>query len=155
MIDDAGDVFYKTPMMNPKCLTILLSLSLTITAAFPLTSAQAQVGMDRSDVEFAYTDERPLVVVRFNQRNVYYERSLYGAVSKAVQVKPSVMFDVVAVSPIGRDRETQDRMKQLTARAGQKVMGSMREIGVPNSRMSYMETDDGAIEFPEVRIFAR
>ena len=41
----------------------------------------------------------PLMVVRFNQRHVYYQRPLYTAVSRALEVKPSARFTMVSVVP--------------------------------------------------------
>jgi hypothetical protein len=150
-------VLYKNQyIMCIRKTLISLSFSVLCLGVAGVSSyAQAQAVMNRPDVEYSYTSERPLMVVRFNQRNVYYERSLYGAVSKAVQVKPAVMFDVVAVSPISRDRDAQQRLEQTTSRAGQRVLESMREIGVPNSRMAYSQTSDPSIAFPEVRLFVR
>ena len=43
-------------------------------------------------------DDRPLVVIRFDRRNVKYQ-VLYDAVSRALERRPNARFELVAVSP--------------------------------------------------------
>ena len=44
-------------------------------------------------------DDRPLVVIRFDRRNVKYQKVLYDAVSRALERRPNARFELVAVSP--------------------------------------------------------
>lgn len=91
----------------------------------------------------AYGGSAPLVIIRFNQPQVSYERPLYNAVSRAAQVKPSVMFDVVATA---KDEETAQTY-------GQKVVQSLNRIGVPASRITFSSmTGDIA---PQVEVYVR
>lgn len=134
---------------------ILLFMLLAAVVAGHAVSSHAQTLPGRPDVDVAYTYDKPLMVIRFNQRKVYYEKSLYNTVSKAVVVKPTVMFDVVAVSPVLGDSSEQQSFADATANAGNRVMKTLRDIGVPQSRMSYSQITDANIEFPEVRLFVR
>lgn len=132
---------------------LLVSALAAAMAAFAPVSASAQ-GI-RPDVEMAYTNDKPLMVVRFNQRMVHYERSLYGAVSQAVNAKPSVMFELVAASPMYGDRNQQQKLHEMAGQAGSRVLGTMRDMGVPQSRMSYNIVSDPSIDYPEVRVYVR
>ena len=98
---------------------------------------------------------KPLMVIRFNQRNVYYDRQLYNAVSQAVQVKPSVMFDLVAVSPQVEGRAEQQRYQAATAQHAARVAKSLRSIGVPQSRFTVRQAVDANVGASEVRIYVR
>lgn len=131
-------------MFFKKLLSFGLIASLGILMlSLPYASASAQPAFD-------VAGRRPLVVIRFNQRAVHFERTLHSAVAKAVEAKPEVMFDVVGVT-----NNNEERLETRLA----SVVQSMRSMGVPDSRMnvqtaqeSGVGADEGA---DEVRIFVR
>jgi hypothetical protein len=98
---------------------------------------------------------KPLVVVRFNQGRVYYEQPLYQAVSKAVAVKPDVMFDVISAAPYTGDPQVDARWQQQASSNTQKVLGTMQKIGVPLSRMQVSGARESGLSFDEVRVYVR
>ena len=124
---------------------ILLSLFIAFAATQPrVTSAYAQI---------APVANKPLVVIRFNQRQVYYENQLFTALDRAVAVKPSVLFEVVSYVPTGRDERAS---ADLAARAQanlNRVLGSLGEMGVPASRIQVTTERDGALKHQEVHIY--
>jgi len=102
-------------------------------------------------VEAAAADNRePLVTIRFNQTNVYYEKSLYRAVVKAAEVKPGVMFDVVASSPSGASRAEEATKDSLGH-----VLATLNEMGVPKERIAVNTLTNQPVASPEVRVFVR
>ena len=135
-----------------KALFVLPVIALSAMLSFP--GAVGAQGF-RPDVDFAYTVDKPLTVIRFNQRVVYYERPLYGAVSQAVEAKPTVMFELVAASPVYGSASEQKKQREMTGQAGGRVLKTMRDMGVPQSRMSYTLVQDPSLEFPEVRVYVR
>jgi hypothetical protein len=97
----------------------------------------------------------PLVIIRFNQPHVHFERSLYNAVSKAVEVKPSVQFDIVSLTPSTGDAATDQQLKARAETNLRQVLKTMNEMGVPASRTSVHRQEDASIDASEVQIFVR
>lgn len=98
---------------------------------------------------------KPLVLIRFNQRNVYYDRQLYMAVSRAVEVKPDVMFEVVSFTPTTGDPQRDAQWKQTTSTHAQAVVASLNKIGVPTSRITFVAQTQAGLKFDEVHVFVR
>ena len=65
---------------------ILAALLVCLCATLPVSNAQSQ-------------SDTPLMVLRYNQPNIYYDKQLFNAVSKAVAIKPSVTFSLVSFVP--------------------------------------------------------
>ena len=78
---------------------------------------------------------KPLLVIRFNQRKVFYERPLYNAVSKAVAIKPNVVLDVVSFVPQTPSEDSQEKMNQMAASQQSAVIGTLRSIGIPANQI--------------------
>lgn len=104
---------------------------------------------------FAYAQGNPLVIIRFNQQRIYYEQQLYGAVSKAVAAKPTVMFDLVSYVPTTGDEKI-DAQWQATARHNsQAILKSMMGMGVPASRMNMRVQPMRGGEYDELHLFVK
>ena len=106
-------------------------------------------------VHFAHAEgygaAKPLVVIRFNQPQVYYEQSLYQAVSKAVAVRSDLMFDVVSAAPGGTANDA--GWVQTASAHTQMVVASMENMGIPQGRMSITGQREAGLHYDEVRIF--
>lgn len=103
----------------------------------------------------AMNQTTPLMVIRFNQQKVYYDRSLYTAVSKAVAAKPTVMFDLVSVVPESGDAARDARSAQAAEDNLGKVVASMNQMGVPQSRLTITRRPVSGAGSSEVQIFVR
>ena len=86
----------------------------------------------------------PLMVIRYNQKDVAYQSSLSFAVREALKTKPSVAFEVVDVTPEGEIGRTH----------GQEVADSISKMGVDRKQVT-VRTETGAVANEEVRIFVR
>ena len=104
---------------------------------------------------FSGDANKPLVLIRFNQRSVYYDRQLYMAVSRAVEVKPGVMFEVVSFVPNSGDAKRDSEWKKTSAAHAKQVIDSLNQMGVPASRISYNVQNQQGLRFDEVHIFVR
>jgi len=128
----------------------ILSLALLASVAcgaLPLVAAEPAY-------EVEYTNEKPLIVVRFNQRYVMYERPLYNTISSALSAKADAMFDVVCITPKAHDAHDQTHYNQVAQQNCHKVLGTLQEMGLPQSRMNVTNASD-SVAFNEVRIFVR
>ena len=128
--------------------TLFYAALLTVSAV-PALCAAAD-----TSYEVEYTNEKPLMVIRFNQPHLRFEKQLYTVVSQALQAKPSVMFDIVSVAPRAQDSSDQDRYNQMTAQNTHRVLATLTDIGLPQSRISLTTAQDN-VPASEVRIFVR
>ena len=104
---------------------------------------------------YAQAQSKPLMVIRFNQPRIYYEQQLYTAVSRAVGVKPVVLFDLVSYVPT-TGHEKLDAQWQATARHNtQAILNSMTEMGVPSSRITTRAQPVRGGEYDEIHVFVR
>lgn len=87
----------------------------------------------------------PLVIIRFNQRNVSFERALTNAVAKALETKPDVVFDVVLRPGLRSAGENQ------LAR----VVSSMRGMGVADAQIFPLTGRTSGERHDEVHIYVR
>lgn len=114
--------------------------------AAPLLPAAAAGGAEGST---------PLAIIRFNQDRVYYDQALYHAVSRAVKVKSSVVFDVVAIVPVVGDPATDRRMQESSITKGNEVVASLRKMGIPAQRVSLASHQSDTAQSTEVHVFVR
>ncbi len=98
---------------------------------------------------------KPLVVIRFNRPNVDYEQALYTAVSRALERRPSAMFDVVAVSPSAGGPEQASLSTASSKRNAESVVRSLTGMGLPADRINLSATTSGVAQTNEVQVFVR
>jgi hypothetical protein len=95
------------------------------------------------------SDRRALVTIRFDRPNTPYEQELYSAVSEALERRPDLSFDIVAVSPPG----------QFGGGAAQRnvesVVKSLTGMGFPAERFRLSAATLGDARGNEVRIYPR
>lgn len=125
----------------------LIASTLVISAPAPVL-AQGMAGD-----QYAAASEIPLVVIRFNQRKVFYERPLYNAVSKAVAIKPNVVFDVVSFVPQGTSDDSQDKLDQMAASQQSAVIGTLRSMGIPARQIRTSRDIAPDTQFHEIYIY--
>ncbi len=115
-----------------------------------LTSVSSPVAM----AEGAPIERVPLVVIRFNQPSVYFDQQLYGAIAKAIEVKPDVMFDVVAMAPASGDAVRDAHWVKVASHNAQRVVASMQHMGVPMERMRVIGRIQQGLRYDETQVFA-
>ena len=98
---------------------------------------------------------RALVVLRFNQPQVFYEQPLYDAVAKAVALKPTVMFDVVSYAPYTGNPPYDAAWKQTASHNTRAVVSSMQRMGISASQIRVSGQQQPGITFDEVHIYVR
>jgi len=121
-------------------LSVLIAATLLLHAPAPAPAAE-------SGGYSALTESRtPLVILRFSQRNLYYEHALYNAVSKAIETKHDVTFDVVLRPGNGSTANSPTQ---------QKVLDSLRRMGVPPPQIRAATGPGSGQRYDEVHIFVR
>jgi hypothetical protein len=103
----------------------------------------------------AGTGGAPLVTIRFNRANVAYQKTLYEALTQALQSQPSASFNVVGVSPPRSSAQAVQVAQTAARRHAQDVMRTMTDMGVPAARMDISSSTDPSATASEVRVFVR
>lgn len=120
-------------------------------ASFCLTSA----GIAMADYQFApkkSSGPAPLMVIRFEQPEVVYQKALYDTMSKALQIKPSAKFDIISVAVQSNDKRTQRYNNDVAAMDLGNVLATFNEMEVPADRYTTSNLTE-AVKYPEVRIY--
>ncbi|MEI7669976.1 MAG: hypothetical protein WCJ33_07830 [Pseudomonadota bacterium] len=99
-------------------------------------------------------EETPLMVIRFNQARIMFEKSLYETIARALEMKPNAKFEVVSVTRKASDSSIQKRYEELSARNLNKVVDTLHEINLPADRFTTRSTYE-YIKYDEVRIYIR
>ena len=114
------------------------------------------IGQQSSALGFRRRETRqPLVVIRFDRDDVPYQQALYTAVSKALDRKPSMAFDVVAVAPITGTPAKVALGASESKRHAQRVYRSLIEMGLPGGRINISTTTSTAVLTNEVHVYVR
>lgn len=93
----------------------------------------------------------PLFVAKFNKTDVKYHDGLKQAVSRAIEKKPGVMFEVVAVSPSNGNVLAQTSAKNNASR----IFQDMIDMGVGPERIALSSKTSSAANSAEVQIFVK
>lgn len=125
---------------------------LAIAGFIPAASQAQQVYQDQSYIQASASDI-PLVVIRFNQDRVLYEHQLYNAIAKAVEIKPSVVFDVVSFVPKTGNRRKDEKIASHADQETSKVVGSLRKMGIPQARMHVTNESAPNLRYHEVHVY--
>lgn len=97
----------------------------------------------------------PLVTIRFNQPRVYFDQQLYGAIAKAVAVKPEVTFEVVSLAPVTGNAQTDQQWQAVAGHNTRAVIRVMNQIGVPSDRIRIRGQAQPGLRYDETWVFVR
>lgn len=111
-----------TDIQNGSTMNARPQAAVSVPAAPALLSAAAYL----PDADLA--GRRPLMVIRFNKKNVAYEQSLYKAVKAALDKRPNTNFEIVAVSPANAKSGETEAAKNADA-----VRNSLISMGLPET----------------------
>jgi hypothetical protein len=100
-------------------------------------------------------DRQPLVTIRFYGSNVPYEKALDNAVRLALERRPDVMFDLVAVAPQQDDPSQTALHSESAKRNAEKVYRSLTSAGLAPERVSLSATTSANVQTDEVQIYVR
>ncbi len=104
-------------------------------------------------VDYSQPSDVPLMVIRYNQKRVYYDRQLYNAATKALEIKPSVQFSIVSFVPqFGDDSNKETLMNQAGAQTN-KLVSELRQMGLPQDRISVSREIVGDSRHHEIYIY--
>ncbi len=98
---------------------------------------------------------KPLMIIRFNQPTVRFERPLAAAVARAQAAKPDVRFTLVQFTPVYGDGPTQRQLAERADQLLQQVRGQIVASGVASSAIEVAQQQSTAITHTEVHILVQ
>lgn len=93
----------------------------------------------------------PLFIAKFNKNKVNYKESLKRAVSSAVQKKPNVMFEVVAITPVSGSPATKASAQKNAGEVFQEIVS----MGVGPDKVSLAARTSGKATGSEVHVYVK
>lgn len=99
--------------------------------------------------------EKPLMVIRYNQEDIYYQMPLYNTVSKALQVKPDAQFTFVSEIPVTGQPVADSNAEADAHNNWQNVLKTLNDIGLPERQMTTRFEKSNHISSNEILVFVR
>lgn len=121
----------------------------------PIPGRMDSAAMGNSMPRTTAPGSRPLVIIRFDKPNLQYENALYGAVSQAMEKRPNVTFDLVAVSPANGNSAQMALNANAARKNGDDVLRTLTQMGVPMDRVALNSTTSAAARHNEVHLYIR
>ena len=97
----------------------------------------------------------PLVVIRFDDPSIDYEKTLYDAIGTTVDKKPNASFGLVAVSPIGKNEGETRINSSKVKKYAERVLRSMVSFGLPSKKIALSAKTSSDVVVPEVHIYVQ
>ena len=104
-----------------------------------LTAATSGVGATASRVLGSTLGRRPLVVIRFDRKDVAYDQAIYNAVSRTLESRPGATFTLVAVAPNTGGAAKIALNRNKARRNAENVLRSLQRMGLPIQRVAISE----------------
>jgi hypothetical protein len=121
--------------------------------ALPPAPAAVEPLPRATEAEFA--GRKPYVVIRFTSSSVDYEQPLAQAVRRAVERRPEVAFDLVAVTPRASTAEELAEYTQQAAAQSAAVRRSLADLGFGPDRVRMLAWTGQPTDVNEIRLYIR
>ena len=97
----------------------------------------------------------PLVVIRFDDPDIDYEKTLFDAIGITVDKKPSASFGLVAVAPIGKNEAETRINASKVKKYAERILRSLVSFGLPSKKVALTAKTSGDVVVPEVHIYVQ
>ncbi len=115
-----------------------------------LVSESAGVSATGRDPDTLIGRKEPLLVIRFTEPPPDFEPALYDTLRRALELRPSTAFDVVAVAPAPPRLDESALLGDVNA-----VLRALAEMGLPKERVSLSATTVAGVEVHEIHFYVR
>ena len=125
--------------------------------SFLAAQALAEAGPPQEQLEVPKVNISglPLVVIRFDDPDIDYEKTLYDAIGTTVDKKPNATFGLVAVSPIGKNEGETRINSSKVKKYAERVLRSMVSFGLPSKKIALSAKTSSDVVVPEVHIYVQ
>ena len=97
----------------------------------------------------------PLVVIRFDDPDINYEKTLFDAIGTTVDKKSDATFGLVAVAPIGKNEGETRINSSKVKKYAERVLRSLVSFGLPSKKVALSAKTSGDVVVPEVLIYVQ
>ena len=97
----------------------------------------------------------PLVVIRFDDPDINYEKTLFDAIGTTVDKKSDAIFGLVAVAPIGKNEGETRINSSKVKKYAERVLRSLVSFGLPSKKVALTAKTSGDVVVPEVHIYVQ
>lgn len=135
--------------------TLLLAAMLLSTSALAQNQFREKIEPYPISEEGVESNNKPLMVIRYNQENVYYQLPLYNAVQKTLQVKPTAQFNFVSKVPVTGSPEKDNEAERQAHKNWQDVWQTLNDIGLPEKQMTMRFEKTNRLLKNEILVFVQ
>ena len=96
---------------------------------------------------------KPVMIIRFNKRNVFYDRPLYNIVRKAMKAKSDVVFNVVSYVPASPNPALYQRFMNQASTHMRELGNSLAKMGVERNRVRMFTEAHNGLQYDEIHIY--
>ena len=97
----------------------------------------------------------PLVVIRFDDPDIDYEKTLYDTIGTTIDKLPNASFGLVAVSPIGKNEGETRINSSKVKKYAERVLRSLVSFGLPSKKVALSAKTSGDVVVPEIHIYVQ
>jgi hypothetical protein len=97
----------------------------------------------------------PVMIIRFNQELIDYDKPLQKVAKSAIAAKPSVLFDIVSVVPETDSRSDNSKLKERSEFLTNQVIETLQLNGAKPEQIRTTFQNSTIAESGEVHIFVR
>lgn len=108
-----------------------------------------------ADQKTGFEQYKPLMVIRYNQNNVYYQLPLYNAVQKTLQVKPTAQFTFISKVPYTGQPEKDQALQQQARSNWMNVLQTVTDIGLPEKQMDVQFVQSNQVANNEILVYVQ
>ena len=125
--------------------------------SFLAAQALADAGPPDSQLEIPQVNISglPLVVIRFDDPDINYEKTLFDAIGTTVDKKSDATFGLVAVAPIGKNEGETRINSSKVKKYAERVLRSLVSFGLPSKKVALTAKTSGDVVVPEVHIYVQ
>ncbi len=102
-----------------------------------------------------YNNQEPLLIIRFGEKPVDYEQILDKTVKMALNAKPAVSFDIVALTPDMFDRKINKQNEKDAKSRLEKISVQIQQAGVSAERINTSFKLNKLTQINEIQIFVK
>ena len=103
----------------------------------------------------AASADSPLLIIRFNQKRVYYQHALAQAVKSAEMAKHTVQYHVVSLVPSTSNKMDNEHESAEASSNLNTVVSEMESLGVAGSRIASGTQNATNVSSQEILIFVQ
>lgn len=103
----------------------------------------------------AETQEKPLLIIRFNRPKVEYKQPLKNVVAKIIETKPEAVITLLTIVPVFDDEEKTASSRQIAEHNAKKVASVVEAAGVDEGNVKITYQDSTTVTMNEIHLLAK